>query len=360
VLEYYIEPSFRDALLSYREEGTSRYYSPNRRTYKRRLGSHEDAAVEGMSRSRQDGVRPRANVNTDPHARIADMDIEGIDVNMILPTGVGSFCSVEDPSLEMAVYRAYNTYMRDYCAPYPERLTGVMMVSGRSIEQSVADMLGMADEPWVVGVFPSLPVGMPLDDPDLNPLWAAASDLHMTVCLHTFTYAPPYAPGAGDNWDNGWLVRSAAHPWCGQRNMAALLGSGALDRFPNLRIATLEAGHGWLPYWISRLEEQAKMFPSALPPDMKRISVYVDSGRYFQSIELHEGPNLTKHVIDSIGENVLMFASDYPHGETWFPEAVNSFLAWEGISTELKAKMMWDNVLQCYPRYALLHGEAHP
>src|SRR5439155_10527843 len=51
-----------------------------------------------------------------------------------------------------------------------------------------------------------------------------------------------------DTWENLWLQRSAAHPWCGMRNMAALIGSGVMDRYPALRIGTLEAGHGWLPF----------------------------------------------------------------------------------------------------------------
>ena len=58
------------------------------------------------------------------------------------------------------------------------------------------------------------------------------SELDLAVVLHTFTVMPPYAPGGLDTWDNLWLQRSAAHPWCGMRNMAALIGSGVMDRYP--------------------------------------------------------------------------------------------------------------------------------
>src|SRR5215471_19160430 len=51
----------------------------------------------------------------------------------------------------------------------------------------------------------------------LEPLYAAAADLDLAVVLYTFTVMPPYAPGGQDTWDNLWLQRSAAHPWCGMR-----------------------------------------------------------------------------------------------------------------------------------------------
>ena len=69
--------------------------------------------------------------------------------------------------------------------------------------------------------------GTPLDHPALEPLYAEAAELDLAVVLHTFTVMPPYAPGGLDTWDNLWLQRSAAHPWCGMRNMAAMIGSGA-------------------------------------------------------------------------------------------------------------------------------------
>jgi uncharacterized protein len=47
---------------------------------------------------------------------------------------------------------------------------------------------------------------------------------------------------------------AGAHPWCGMRNMASLIGGGVMDRYPTLRIGTLEAGHGSLPFWMARLD----------------------------------------------------------------------------------------------------------
>ena len=196
------------------------------------------------------------------------------------------------------------------------------------------------------------PAGMPLDHPDLEPIWAAAAEHDLAVVLHTFTVMPPYAPGGGDTWENLFLQRSAAHPWCGMRNMAALIGSGVMDRYPSLRVGTLEAGHGWLPFWMARIDEHAETVKAALPELQRKPSEYVLGGRYFQSIEIPEGERLTNSVIDLLGEDVLMYASDYPHGESWFPESVSTVLDWD-MPAERKRKLFWDNAVRFYARCGL-------
>jgi uncharacterized protein len=158
-----------------------------------------------------------------------------------------------------------------------------------------------------------------------------------------------HSGGVKDTWDNLWLQRSAAHPWCGMRNMAAMIGSGVMDRYPSLRVGTLEAGHGWLPFWMARFDEHAETIKAALPELAYKPSEYVIGGRYFQSIEIPEGARLTNPVIDLIGDHVLMYASDYPHGESHFPESVSLVLDWE-MGAERERKLLWDNAVRFYAR----------
>jgi predicted TIM-barrel fold metal-dependent hydrolase len=134
------------------------------------------------------------------------------------------------------------------------------------------------------------------------------------------------------------------------RNMAALLGSGVMDRYPRLRIGVLEAGHSWLPFWMARLDEHARSKATELPSLKMKPSEYVLSGRYFQSIEMSEGERLTKAIIDLLGEDVLMYASDYPHGESWFPKSVDTVMAWD-LPERAKRKLFWDNAVRYYARY---------
>jgi len=374
VLEQYLSADERAKLEPYASERAVNKksgqvtYRLGVRNYDRRLGRVEPgldktnetgymAAFTGAHKGRE----PSPQVDHDVNTRIVDMDFEGVDVNLTLPSGwFGAFTTVDDQQLEMSAYRAYNRWMKDYCGAYPDRLTGVILVPGRNVEAGLKEIERCGKEPWAMGLFVYAPYGMPLDHPDLEPYWARAQDLDLAVVLHTFTAMPPYAPGGLDNWDNLWLQRSAAHPWCGMRNSAALLGAGVMERYPTLRLGVLEAGHGWLPFWVKRLDEHTESCAGALPPIKMKPSEAVKSGRYFQSIEMSEGQELTKAVVDLLGDGILMYASDYPHGESWFPKSVETVMAWD-LSEDLKRKLFWDNAVGLYARYKDLdRGAATP
>ena len=188
-------------------------------------------------------------------------------MNMILPSGgVPSFCALEDVALEQAMYQAYHRYLADYCAPYPDRLTSLLLVSAaRRRGVGRRDRAAGRDAAWPVGIFPICPPELSLDDPAWEPIWAAAQDHDLTVVIHSFTMTVPYPPGTWDTWDNVFLQRAAGHMWNAQRNMAAIIGAGVLDRYPALRLTSLECGHGWLAFWAARLDELAEMSRHALP-----------------------------------------------------------------------------------------------
>ena len=329
-------------------------YTRGLRHYRRRLGDAQaDAAPAGYMTGftgvrREKAVSPL--VDHDPAERIKDMDYEGVDVNLTLPSGwFGTWTTGDDVRFELAMYHAYHRWMNDYCGAFPDRLGGVILACARDVESSVREMRrwGKSRWPWAVMLY--APYGVPLDHPDFEPIWAEAAALDLAVVLHTFTVMPPYAPGGQDTWENLWLQRSAAHPWCGMRNMAALIGSGVMDRYPALRIGTLEAGHGWLPFWIARIDEHAETIAAALPKLARKPSEYVMSGRYFQSIEIPEGAPLTNAVADLVGDGVLMYASDYPHGESHFPKSVETVLGWD-MDESRKRKLFWENAIRFYTR----------
>ncbi len=225
--------------------GMSRYRVGKRPDLNRMLGSRDRVPpADAVARGLKDGgtpwdVRwqgppfPDDRVNFDSHARVKDMDIEGVDVNMVLPSGgLAAFSGLDDAAVELSMYQAYHRFLKDYCAPYPDRLTSVLHVTVRDVAGSVAEIRRCGKERWPVGIFPVCPPGRTLDDPDWDPIWAAAQEHDLTVVIHSFTMSVPYPPGMWDNWDNMFLVRSASHVWNAQRNMAALIGSGVLDRHP--------------------------------------------------------------------------------------------------------------------------------
>jgi predicted TIM-barrel fold metal-dependent hydrolase len=359
ILGQYLSASETAALDSISKFKRGNRYMIGERKYDRRLGDAEPRAADPnaymsglFTGSHKEGRTPARDGDSNPAARVADMDFEGVDVNLLLPSGWFGIWSMPevDPAIEQSIFRAYHRYMADYCGAFPDRLTGLIMASGRDIESSVEEMKRAAKEQWAVGVFCYAPYGMPLDHPSLEPYWALAEENDLALVIHTFTVMPPYAPGGLDSWDNLFLQRSAAHPWCGMRNMASMIGAGILDRYPNVRLGVLEAGHGWLPAWARRLDEHMHSVSGAIPTLKDNATGYVTGGRYFQSIEMSEGEAITKATIDILGDHVLMYASDYPHAESWYPESVNTVMKWD-LPHDVKRKLFWDNAANYYRRY---------
>jgi predicted TIM-barrel fold metal-dependent hydrolase len=197
-----------------------------------------------------------------------------------------------------------------------------------------------------VGIQPYMPLDYPIDHPDMNPIWEAAQEHNLPLVHHSF--AAGY-PGYRDLWNNPFVGRSASHPWAAMRMVAAVFGSGMMDRYPNLKVGILESGFGWLPFWGARLDDQVEYMGYVSEDMQHKPSEYMRSGRFAASIVLHEGPDMVRMVSELLGDNILMMGSDYPHAESRFPDSVDKVLAWrEVVSEDVLRKMLWDNCVAFY------------
>lgn len=355
-IDKYLDPGFRNRmpeLAQYRvpiRPGTPgsmpgrHVYRFGQISYKRVLGeaaprpdhSGRDTVWMGTDKPR-DGVQDEEASN-----RIADMDLEGVDAHFLIPTAWTSLVGHEDPSLETNVIRAYHRHMEEFCSDHPGRLTSMIVASARDVESAVAEIKHWGKSKWAVAVMPLVTKDIPADHPDLEPIWQACADHDLPVAHHSFTWTPPYFPGCFDLWDNIFLGRLASHPWGAMRFIASVIGGGIMDRHPTLRVGILECGFGWLPFWGRRMNEQYEYVGSTAklkhhPED------YLKSGRFFCSIERHEGEDMFNTVTQFLGDDVLMYASDYPHSECQFPNTVSNILAWKSLKPETQKKLLWDN-----------------
>src|SRR6266705_1677748 len=321
VLEGYLSSQWKDAL--------ARSATPITRTALRG-GMHTYIVGDPKSGQRRLGSREKVSRPTAP--------------------GVTGFASADDVGLELAMYEAYHRYMADYCGPHPTRLKSIILASGRDIDGTVKEIERCAKEAWPVALFPITPVGMPIDDPGLDPLWARAVEYDLAVLVHPFNLSNPRSPGLADLWDNIFLERAAGGVWAGMRAVAAITGSGMLDRFPAMRVGVVETGHGWLASWAFHLDEVAEMTEYAIAHLSRKPSDYVRGPQFFQSIEMHEGEGTVRSIIELLGPDTLMFGTDYPHTECWFPKSVETILGWSTISDEAKRKLLWDNGASLYRR----------
>ncbi len=339
--------------------GVHYYDLPGRMVYRRPLGSADELKGSGdrkMTHGKATGLGEKkwmggkqpsvGSHDNDAAARIRDMDEEGVDVNLMIGQGPNPFL-LDDRALDVGFYLTYNRFLDDFCERYPRRLKAVIPVFSRMIEEAVSEIHRWADTPWMLGVYPHIGNDMPLDHPDLNPIWQAVDEHGLVVLHHSSAQFFPYYPGYQDLWDNVFLNRAAAHPWGAMRAMGAFIGGGLLERYRNLRYGILESGCGWLPFWSRRLEDQAE-YVGGVAELQEGIAEQVSGGRFFSSIEMAEGEDMIRMVSDFLGPDVLMYASDFPHHECRFPDSVNYFMSWDSLSDDLRRKILWDNPVSFY------------
>ncbi len=320
--------------------------------YKRRLGQpvNAEVAVAGGANPLKGNVSAvlrepaAADVNnTNSTGRLADMDREGVDIHLLIPATFANAISALDQALAKEIYEAYHRFIADYCAADPSRLKATIFVTGADPEWSAAEIKRLSGEQFVASASVVLPEGLPLDDPTLDPIWTAMGDADLPLLHHSFFFEPPYFPGYRDVWGNIVVARAAAHPWGAERLVAYLTLSGMLDRFPRLRIGFAECSAGWLPGWLVRLQGQAEYMRHNLPEVSMSPVEYAKSGRIFCGIELYEGLDMAKAILQVCGDGVLMYQSDYPHPGARFPDSPEVILAWDELGEPTLRKILGDN-----------------
>ncbi|MCH7528220.1 MAG: amidohydrolase family protein [Candidatus Marinimicrobia bacterium] len=362
VLCEYVDPSFRPRLPEmeqYRQkDGKNIAVAPYQWTRYAGQKPHEKPETIpggqlGWSRnSRRTGgfhhAPPRpGTAEKDSAARLLDMDWEGRDIDLMYPGNWAPPLSTLDIGIQHGLYGAFHRYIKEFCSSDPDRLKSMALLPCADIEWSVAELKSIANEKWLAGVWLMMPDGFPIDDPDLDPIYEVLNEYHIPILDHSFTSEPPFWPGYRDVWDNPVMVRTASHPWRAARWLTYLIIGKVFDRFPNLNAAVAEVGHGWLPQWVIRLDAMINYVSSnTVPPlDYKAIE-YVKMGRFMCGAEPFEGPEMTKACIDILGDGALMFQSDYPHNETYFPDTVDLVLGWDiwkGLGEEVTRKFMSGN-----------------
>ena len=277
------------------------------------------------------------------------MDVEGIDVGILFRTWATQAINIDglEPAFAAAMSRAWNRWINDLCHENLDRLKPSALVPLQDIDLAVAEArFGVRDLGAVTLVLPShLVNGHPIYDRYFDPLWAAAQDMDVTVSFHGnhAVYGDHLARRYLDN-----LVLSHA---CGQPvemmlTLGAAVTGGVLSRFPRLRMAFLEGNCGWVPWWLWALDERWEAWgdrelfqQDAKPSELFRRQCYV-------SAEPEE--ELCKYVVAEIGDDNLVLSTDWPHDDSRFPHAIDSFLALPHLSTETKRKVLWDNCARLY------------
>ena len=181
----------------------------------------------------------------DPHARIIDMDADGIDAAFLYPS-LGLFAgAVEDPPLAAAMCRAYNRWLADYCKPYPERLFGVAMLPMQSVELATEEMRYARQTLGMRGGFlrPNPYHGKKMiNDPIYEPFWTMVEELDFSVGFHEGSTNAMPTVGV-DRFESDRAARHMiSHTMEMMLAAMAVIWGGVVDRHPRLRVGFLEFG----------------------------------------------------------------------------------------------------------------------
>ena len=288
----------------------------------------------------------------DTGSQLAGMDKEGIDVAVLYPS-FGLFALATDgldPALALAISRAYNDWIAGFCAVDPARLKAVAMVPRQDAVGAATEAARAVEELGMVGVFvrPNVVDGRTLDDRTYDPLFATLEDLGVPLGLHEGGKAGHPQAGA-DRFTDLEMQHICTHPIEQMCAAVSLIYGGVLDRFPSLDVVFLEAGCGWVPFWLERMDEHhdnalARDFGGTRRREL-RPSEYFQRQCY---VSANADETFLAHVADQIGDDRIVFSSDYPHPDAPFPHAVDEFLALDDLSEERKRKILWDNTARLY------------
>jgi predicted TIM-barrel fold metal-dependent hydrolase len=232
--------------------------------------------------------------------------------------------SVADADLAAAMSRAYNRWLAEFTSHSPDRLIGSAVIPVQSVDHAIAELRYACEELGYItaNVRPQAYDGRTIHSRDWDPFWAVAQDLDCPIGFHGSSAWPWPQAGEERFGDEplGPAKHIVVHPFEQQLALVGLLQAGVFERFPRLRVAFLESGGGWIVPLLERLErhydQQWSNDPSTVLP--QRPWEYFRQNCWISFEPVEESLRL---LADFIGPNKILWATDYPHADGFFPGA---------------------------------------
>jgi len=277
---------------------------------------------------------------TDVPTRLRDMDTEGIEVSVLFPTTGFAITQSPEKDYAAAYCRGYNDWIASVCKESP-RLKGIGLVPFQDVPAAVAEVNRAITKLGLAGIAVAS-FGMKEHLGTFWPIYEELQRLNAPLLVHNSRQGP-----AGEiRFDTFLFAHTIGRPFETLIDCAALAYGGVPEKFPKLRIAFLECGCGWVPYWMDRMDEEWEKRQSEAPLLKAKPSEYMTRGNWFYAAEPEE--STLPYVIDRIGDDKILFASDYPHWDGMFPYVVSTIHGRKDISEESKGKFLGENAKKLY------------
>lgn len=275
--------------------------------------------------------------------------VEGIDLAMIYGPEYDMWFDGIDPEIQAALCRAYNRWGQEM----RETSDGRVLTSGPiplgDVNRAVEE-IQYAYEELGIRAFWTRPNYMNkrnLGDRYYDPVYELLQELDVAFATHEFMGLNANTEGV-DRFNTFTEWHTVVHQHEAMNAMLSMIVQGVFERFPRLRCAYLEAGCGWVPSWLHRIDEQLEMAGAKEFPQLTMTATDYWKRNCWTSTECEE-----KYVCDVIrwlGDEHIVYESDFPHPDSKYPDSTRTFLDLypEALSDESKRRILWDNPIDLY------------
>jgi predicted TIM-barrel fold metal-dependent hydrolase len=303
----------------------------------------------------KDGYASMRSGGWDPVDRIADMDIDMIDVHLVFPSYAFRVCDADDHALYLANIRAYNDWLAEFCAHEPTRLYGFGIMPHSGVDDAIAeatrvrekhDMRSVVLRTWPNG---SLIAKHAVDD----KFWSAAEDLDLGVACHVGFNITGQGKKEGLD-DPEVLMAMATLPFINQEKLAVdampviseMILGGALERHPRLRLGLIEVGIAWVPFFLEQSNDNYMRHRFWTKAHLPMPPSEYWARQCYASFQVDTYGLANRH---RVGIDTIMWTSDYPHAGSDWPNArerIGTQLA--GFPEEEKRKILSANAARWF------------
>jgi uncharacterized protein len=274
------------------------------------------------------------------------LSLDGIDVSVVYGPEFDLWFEGITPEMQAAMVRAYNRWGAEMREASGDRVHVAGPVPLLDVTRAL-DEIAYAYEHLGTRCFwarPNLFNDRTLGDGSYDPVWELLQDLDVPFATHEFMGLRGTSFGS-ERFRSYVEWHSVVHPFEAMGASVSMIVHGVFERFPRLRVAYMEAGCGWLPSWLHRIDEHLELASLEFPELTMSATGYFRRNCWI-STEC-EDP-FVADVVRWLGDDHIVFESDFPHPDSKFPEATRYFLELEGLSDESKRKILWDNPVDFY------------
>ena len=310
-------------------------------------GKHHRVDVMAATGLYDDGRQGIARPTT-PELRLADLDRDGVDAEIIYG------CLMINDLIATGEMRAWaNAIYNDWAADFarrsdPTRVFPLAIIPNNDPIVAAAEIRRCAKMGLKGGDLAFKRMTPPMYQHEWYPMWEAAAECHFPISFHSTGFKAVRAPDTPEmeqKYMTQWrLVRSSLFQLDTMEVLVSVIASGACEKYPDLRFVLGESGVTWLPYVFDRLdteyEDRARSLGFKLKPsDYFRRQGYVT----------YQQDQYLEPIVPLIGEDNIIWGTDYPHPDCVWPESrAHLQKNLSGFSASVQRKITCDNVVKLY------------